>query len=185
MKRVLPIVLAAMCAASTVQADTIFTATLTGDQEVGPVVTDASGTATLVLNDTQDRLTISATVTGVDLDGLQTPDDATDDVVGMHIHAAPAGVNGGIVFGFISPNHDLNGDLVIDPVAGTVFTAWDLNEGNATTLADQLTNLFNEGLYLNVHTNAHGGGEIRGQIVPEPASAALLLGAVPLLFRRR
>jgi hypothetical protein len=84
-------------------------------------------------------------------------------------------MNGGVVFGFISPNNDTNGDLMIDPVAGTVSSAWDLSEGNGTTLGAQLVNLFNEGLYINFHTVANGGGEIRGQIIPEPATGLLLL----------
>jgi len=165
---------------------TMFTATLTGDQEVSPVTTDASGSADLVLNAPQDELSITIQINGLDLDGNQTPNDPDDDVVGLHIHAAPAGVNGGVVFGFISPNNDANGDLVIDPVQGEVFSVWDLNEGNNTTLGDQLNNLFAEGLYLNVHTPANPGGEIRGQIVPEPASVAMMLGVAGLLgFRRR
>jgi hypothetical protein len=112
----------------------------------------------------------------LDLDGNQTPGDTSDDVVAAHIHRAPAGANGGVVFGFISPNNDLNGDLVIDAVAGTLFSAWDLNEGNNTTLAAELPNLFNEGLYFNIHTPSVRSGEIRGQIVraPEPATASLL-----------
>ncbi len=164
---------------------TMFTATLTGDQEVSPVTTDASGSAELVLNAAQDELSITIQINGLDLDGNQTPDDPDDDVVGLHIHAAPAGVNGGVVFGFISPNNDANGDLVIDPVQGEVFSVWDLNEGNNTTLGDQLDELFAEGLYLNVHTPANPGGEIRGQIVPEPASVAMMLGVAGLLGFRR
>jgi hypothetical protein len=148
----------------------------------------ASGFATQTLNDDQTRLEIDITLLGVDLDGMQTPDDPDDNVTASHIHAAPAGVNGGIVFGFIGPNSDTNGDLVIDPVAGTIVSAWDLTEGNGTTLGDQLTNLFAGGLYINVHTPAFPGGEIRGQIlpVPEPGSLALLaIGLIAIAFVRR
>jgi hypothetical protein len=156
-------------------AVTNFHATLNGDQENPSVPTAASGSATLQLNDAQDRLTIDIQVSGLDLDGNQTPGTDQDDVTLAHIHAAPGGMNGGVVFGFISPNNDTNGDLMIDPVAGTVSSAWDLSEGNGTTLGAQLVNLFNEGLYINFHTVANGGGEIRGQIIPEPATGLLLL----------
>jgi hypothetical protein len=163
-----------------------FQAVLSGSQEVPPNGSAASGVAELTLNDAQTRLEMSIQLFGLDLDGNQTPDD-NDNVTRMHIHVAPFGVNGGIVFGLIAPDNDVNGDLLIDPVAGTLFSAWDLTEGNATTLADQLPNLFNEGLYLNVHTPAFPGGEIRGQItrVVEPGTAVLLGMGLLMLARRR
>jgi hypothetical protein len=168
----------------------IFESTLDGAQEVPPNASTASGTATLTLNDAQDRLEILITLLGLDLDGAQTPGDPNDNVQGAHIHAAPAGVNGGVVFGFISPNSDLNGDLVVNAAAGTIFSAWDLvpPEGNGTTLAAQLPNLLSGGLYINVHTPVFPGGEIRGQItaVPEPTTLLLMgLGFAGLGFARR
>ena len=145
--------------------------------------------ATLTLNDAQTRLEILIQLVGLDLDGLQTIADSNDDVVGLHIHRAPSGVNGSIVFGLISPNSDLNADLMINAGAGTIFSAWDLTEGNGTNLASELLNLFSDGLYFNVHTPANPGGEIRGQItrVPEPATLALFsLGLAGLgLIRRK
>ncbi|SFR47659.1 PEP-CTERM protein-sorting domain-containing protein [Marinobacter daqiaonensis] len=164
-----------------------FTATLSGDQEVPPVNTTASGTATLTLNDAQTRLEMMVELSGLDLDGLQTPDSG-DNVVGMHIHAAPPMTNGGVVFGLMNPNNDLNGDLLIDPVNGTVFSAWDLSEGNNTTLAAQLSALLEGHLYLNIHTVEYPGGELRGQIVrvSEPGSLLLLgLGLLGLVTTRR
>lgn len=167
-----------------------FFARLTGDQErPNPITTSATGIGRAVLNTAQNRLEIFLQLFGVDLDGNQTPGNSLDNVTSAHIHRAPAGTNGPVVFGFISPNSDTNGDLVIDPVAGTIFTAWDLNEGNNTTLAAELSNLFNDGLYFNIHTQANMGGEIRGQIIetPEPAAWAVWLGigATALLAARR
>src|SRR5688572_10169835 len=94
----------------------------------------------------------------------------------FHIHAAPAGSNGGIVFGMKDPNHDLD-DLVINPVTGRITGVWDGTEGNGTTLGAQLANLLANGLYFNVHTPDFTGGEVRGQIirVPEPGTWVLLL----------
>ncbi len=157
-----------------------FTATLSGEQEVPPVATPASGTATLELNDAQTRLEIMIELSGLDLNGLQTP-DPSDDVVAMHIHSAPPLVNGGVVFGLMGPNNDLNNDLVIDPVAGTVFSAWDLLEGNNTTLFAQLSSLLQGNLYLNFHTPDNPGGELRGQIVQVPEPGSLLLMGLGLL----
>ncbi len=151
------------------QAVMVFEANLSGDQEVPPVTSLASGSAELTLNDAQTELEILISIVGLDLDGNQTPGGDGDNVVAAHIHRAPAGDNGDVVFGFISPNNDLNNDLVIDAAAGTIFSIWDLGEGNNTTLADELPNLLNEGLYINIHTPSFPGGELRGQISPAVA----------------
>jgi len=144
------------------------TSTLTGAQEVPPSGSQATGTANLQLNPAMNRLTISIQLVGFDLDGLQTLATGNDDVIGAHIHNAPFGVNGAVVFGFINPNSDMNADLVINPGAGTIVSAWDTPEGLATTLAAQLANLQNGDLYINVHTPLNPGGEIRGQIFCQP-----------------
>ncbi len=135
----------------------------------------ATGVATLVLNDAMTELSMN-----IQFDGI-----TTDDMTGFHIHAAPAGANGPVVFGLKSPNSDVDGDFMD---FGTGFSSvWDGQEGNGTTLAAQLDNLFNEGLYFNAHTAAFPGGEIRGQIlqIPEPASAGLLVLCIGALTRRR
>lgn len=151
-----------------------FNASLDGTQS--GTASTATGTGVVELNDDQTALSIEVVVEGLDFDGLQTPDDDQDNVTAFHIHRAPAGTNGGVVFGFISPNHDTNGQYTmdIDGLTTTITSVWDGDEGNNTTLADELDELFTQGLYFNVHTVASGGGEIRGQIVPEPASLAML-----------
>ena len=170
-------------------AATIFQASLDGSQEVIPNDSTATGFATLTLNDDLSRLEISVQLTGVDLDGLQTPGILDDNVRGFHIHRGAIGINGPVVFGFINPNHDTNGDLVIDAVAGTVVSAWDLDEGNDTTLGDELANLIGGDLYFNLHTEAIPSGEIRGQIqqlIPAPSTlSVLMLGIVSMCVYRK
>src|SRR4051794_30960293 len=69
----------AFCAAAS--ASTTFVATLTTDQETvathptftGGAPRVSGGTATFVLNDAQDQLTMNATITGIDVNGTQTP----------------------------------------------------------------------------------------------------------------
>ena len=58
--------------------------------------------------------------------------------------------------------------------------------GNAVLSASQEADLLAGLWYLNLHTTFANGGEIRGQVIPEP-STALLLGAglAGLAARRR
>ena len=121
----------------------------------------ATGAAMMTLNAAQDTLTYSFLLAGLDLDGLQTPMDSTDDVTAMHFHDAPPGSNSGIVFGLIMPNDDLD-DLIVDPVAGTLTGIWENTDSKP--LSGQLANLLAGGLYLNVHTTVFMGGAIRGQV---------------------
>jgi len=135
-----------------------FAASLDESQEVTPTGSDATGEAVLALNLARTRLTIDAEFTGIDLAG---------DAHGFHFHRAPAGVNGAVVWGFFGPDSDTNDDTVIDPLAGTIFSAWDEGEGAGTTLTDELPFLLDDGLYLNIHTHDFPAGIIRGQVIKQ------------------
>ncbi len=136
---------------------TYFSASLDESQEVPPTGSDATGEAVLALNFARSRLEVNAEFDGVQL----------DEAGGFHFHRAPAGDNGSVVWGFFGPDSDTNDDTVIDPVANTIFSAWDADEGNGTTLADELPFLLDDGLYLNIHTEDFPGGLIRGQVLRE------------------
>lgn len=62
-----------------------------------------------------------------------------------HIHSGPAGVNGGVVHPLLNAN------------TTGAHGAWAIDAVN-------LSRLFNDSLYANVHSNIFAGGEIRSQI---------------------
>ena len=143
-------------------------------------------------------MTFSATVFNIDFTGSQSA-DVNDNLGNAHIHAgvpATPGQNLPVVWGFIgAPFNDNNpNDVVVTPfasgVGGTVSGKWDAAEGNNTTLAAQLPNIFAGNSYINFHTTQFPGGEVRGAIqpIPEPETYALMLagfGAVSLVARKR
>lgn len=165
----------AILATSPLSAQTHFVASLDGAQHDPPVATAASGSSTLALGSSSTVLSYTITLEGLDLDGNQTPGNPADDVTGLHFHRAPAGSPGPVVFGLISPAHDID-DLVIDATAGTLTGAWEESDDNGNALLSaELANLLAGGLYLNVHTVAFGGGEIRGQVLQRTLADGLQL----------
>ena len=118
------------------------TSNLDGSQEVAAGDGDASGTSVLTLNDTGDALEYSLTVSGLDFGanglvagGAQTPDDTSDDVTRLHIHNAPRGENGGVVFSlFDTVAPELGNQLDIQGNQDEDLNV-TLNENGSVTLA--------------------------------------------------
>ncbi len=125
---------------------------LSGSQEVPPVTTNASGTAVVELNGTQTEIKVTLTALGL------------ENVTAAHIHLGPAGQNGPIIFTLYSQAEG----AFPNPLVKTL-TAADLQPqpgAGVNNFADAVNALLSGNTYLNVHTQAHPGGEIRGQIVP-------------------
>lgn len=153
---------------------------LSGDQEVPPVDTPAVGAAELQYNTDTQTFSIDIMVFGIELADLL---DVGPNNTPIHIHNAPAGANGPIVVdlgfmgSFVEDGLGIRFQLTDQPFGGqqgNVFSDPDDNE-----LA-----LFAAELYVNIHTNDHPTGELRGQIVPAPAST-LALASLGLLSTRR
>ena len=83
-------------------------------------------------------------------------------VIASHIHGpAPAGVNTGVIFNLFLPQ------VATPTVNGVVGRGIITNANNANISLDSLRVLFNNGnAYVNVHTSANPGGEIRDQVHP-------------------
>jgi hypothetical protein len=132
---------------STVSAGTNFVAPMSGDEEVPPVETQARGVAKFKLRD--EGLVFKVNVANI------------EDVVASHIHCGAVGVNGPIgvtlfAGGPVSPNGTL---------AKGVITAPDEDNGCGWTDLDAVVAALESGnTYVNVHTVANPGGEIRGQV---------------------
>jgi glucose/arabinose dehydrogenase len=156
----------------------VFVARLEGGQENPPNASTARGYAAFFLNQEQTELRFFVAVAGLDFTGTQTA-DPSDNLLAAHIHApAPRGTNAGVRFGFFGqPFNDTNpNDVVVTPfasgVGGTIFSKWDRDEGNNTTLTAQLPNILAGLSYINFHTTRLPGGEIRGQIEENPQVTA-------------
>jgi hypothetical protein len=134
-----------------------FRAHLNAENEVLQVDSQAQGQAIFQLSPDGTQLRFRLIVANI------------NDVIGAHIHLAPAGSNGPIaanLFGapFVpDPGVTLNGTLVQG-----VLTQADLIARPAVgfdgTMAALIERLASGGAYVNVHTVTHRPGEIRGQI---------------------
>ena len=121
--------------------------------------TSGSGSASITLDNVTNLLSWNISWSGL-----------TGSPTGMHFHGpAAAGVNAGI-------------RVDIGAISGLSSPS----VGSTNISAAQASDLLNGLWYINIHTAAFPGGEIRGQVIPEPTTAALLgLGLVGLAANRR
>lgn len=152
-----------------------------GSQEVPPSGSNAYGAGSFTI-DTSTWLVV----------GSMTLNDIisqNNGVQAAHIHNAPAGMNGGVVFD-IWNNQVAGSPLNTGP--GDIAVVWNgVLPGTEAQRQAVLAAMIAGDSYINVHTTSFPGGEIRGQIdctgvVPEPTTMAFLgLGALGALARKR
>ena len=122
-----------------------FAAALAGDHEVPAVDTAAGGTAYFGLNEDASKLYYRVMVSDIPM------------ITASHIHRAPSGENGPVVFTLFSGGGDFDEN---NPISGMI----DVTD-------DDIFDLLAGGFYVNVHTTANPAGEIRGQMTAfEPAA---------------
>ncbi|HTZ36594.1 MAG TPA: CHRD domain-containing protein [Stellaceae bacterium] len=111
-----------------------FHATLNGPSEVPPVTTAATGAASVNFDPATKQVTYNVTYSGL-----------SGPAAAAHIHCgALPGANSGVAVAFPSPASPITGTATL-----TDAQAADLEAGKC---------------YINVHTAANKGGEIRGQL---------------------
>jgi hypothetical protein len=145
-------------AAEQQQQEQDFTANLTGDAEVPPVTTNATGTADFTLNEDGDEMSYDIEVE--DLEG----------VLQAHIHQGSDSENGDIVVWLANesePTDEIDGTLDSGNFAAEDFVG-PLQGQNMSDLVDAIDG---GQAYVNVHTEANPGGEIRGTIEQAPAAS--------------
>jgi hypothetical protein len=115
-------------------ATEVFKGTLSNGTEVPPVTGTGSGTAVVNFDPATKQITYTVTYSGL-----------TGPAKAAHIHCgAAAGANAGVAVKFDNPASPISGSATL-----TDAQVADLEAGKC---------------YVNVHTEANGGGELRAQL---------------------
>lgn len=126
-----------------------FSAALSGDHEIPPVDTEATGEALFTLNEAGEELTYEVTVSDI------------ENVVAAHIHCGAVDANGPVGV-TLYDDDPVSPDGVL--AEGTITEPDDDNGCGWETLDEVVAAIRGDHTYVNVHTQANPGGEIRGQI---------------------
>lgn len=120
-------------------------ATLSGAQEVPAVNSPGKGEAIMFYDLASNTFDLVVAL-----------EDLTNTIRDSHIHEAPAGVNGQVKAPLgDEANYQRVGNRINATFRGVKYTG-DRNQ------------VLRSGLYYNVHTPQNTGGEIRGQLIPQP-----------------
>ena len=130
----------------------IYDAILSGENEVPPVQSSATGKAefTDIFNDT---IKYRINITGI------------SGATGAHIYAGQAGENGEVIADLMTDttkNRDTSYGMTI---RGNLSDSSLKGPMQGQTLADLVTAINSGEMYVNIHTAEHPDGEIRGQLI--------------------
>ena len=148
-------VVAVPASAGTHFPSSVFTASLSGDNEVPAVNSAGSGFATITLSEDATSIDYKLYVNGL------------DDVTMAHIHVGPADENGPVaafLFGPEDPGVATDGLIAEGTITEADLSATaDVFDG---TMAEFVALIESGDTYVNVHTETNPPGEIRGQLEP-------------------
>lgn len=163
----------------------VFTGNLSGSQESPP--NGSAGTGSTIITMDMDAITMRVQA---NFSGL------TGNTTASHIHFGNGpGTNGsvasmlpsfsGFPLGVTAGSYDNTFDMALASSYNPAFIT--ANGGTVSGALNAFLARLQAGHgYLNVHTSAFPGGEIRADLVPEPATMiALAVGAAGILARRR
>jgi hypothetical protein len=166
--------------------ESIYTAVLSGSAEVPPIESPATGTATVTIDTGNYTMRVQETFSGLLAENTAS-----------HIHCCttPTGTAGVATTtptftGFPSGTSGVY-DHTFDMTNASSYNSAFLTANGGTPLSafDALVAGLNSGsAYANIHSEMFPAGEIRGTLVPEPETYAMLLaglGLVSLVARRR
>ena len=130
-----------------------FTASLKGSNEVPANDSKSVGEIIVSINKEETKIHYKLIVANI------------ENVIQSHFHIAPAGSNGGVAAFLFGPNPI---PQPAGPVNG-ILAEGDIEAGNViNSIAGDLGALIDAiragNVYANVHTTAHPGGEIRGNL---------------------
>lgn len=129
-----------------------FNASLSGKNEVPERDTKAVGEVIVTISKDESSVHYKVIVANI------------KNVAAAHFHMAPANANGGIVRGiFQNPNPQPSGPMNGILAEGDI-TAANLSGALAGNLPGFINAIRSGNIYVNVHTMAYPGGEIRGQL---------------------
>lgn len=135
-------------------------ANLTGSEEIPAVTTLATGSATFVISPGQTEISYTLHIADIGITGITA----------VQLHFGAPGAEGRALF-------TLTSSPFVSPLVGKL-TAADLEQIAATeginTFADAIKAMRDGNTYIHIHTSAHLGGEIRGQILEAPPTLSQL-----------
>lgn len=146
------VITSAACISSAHAGIVRFSAIIDAAQETTGSTSTATGSAIMLYD-----------ATGNTLDLMVTINDFPNPLLNSHIHEGPPGMDGG-------PVNTLGAEIAYSR-DGNTLTATFLN---VTYLGTPAT-LLSGGAYLNFHTAAWPGGEIRGQLIPDPVKLTAII----------